>query len=128
MALFKQVKNIGYNIKIKPEFEKLPLKKLFISSAIISASTIIVGVLAQIILPPEIPLNYGLPQTSDQLSKAIYIVIPSLVSLFLTAFNIFVSIKLADSYLKKTLAFTSLSVSILSFITTYKIIFLVSTL
>lgn len=128
MALFKQVKNISYKIKIKPEFEKLPLKKLFIASAIISISTIIIGIIAQIILPPEIPLNYGLPQTKDQLSKSIFITIPSLVSLFLTASNIFLSIKLTDSYLKKTLAFTSLSVSILSFITTYKIIFLVSSL
>ncbi len=125
MALSTKIKNIGY---INPEFEKLPLKKLFVASFFISIATIILGMVAQFILPPEVPLYYGLPQTRDQIAPSLFIVLPSLVSITITVLNAVFSIKTHDNYLKKALAFTSIAVSILATITTYKIVFLVGSL
>lgn len=121
MAILKQV-------KLNPAFEKLPLKNLFIYSVVISTITLISGLLAQIILPPEIPLFYGLPQTTVQLSSSFMIILPSLISIFITLINAFMSIKVDDNYLKKVLAFTTISVSILGTITTFKIISLVGSI
>lgn len=125
MALSTKIKNIGKSVKLNPEFEKLPLKKLFVSSFFISVFAIIFGLLSQFILPPEIPLYYGLPQTTEQLAPSIFIILPSLISIAITVLNAVFSIKSHDNYLKRALAFASISIAILSIITTTKIVFLV---
>ncbi len=112
--------------KVKPEFERLPLKKLFIVAFFVSISVILVTLISQVILPPQIPLYFGLPQTSAQLVRPILLILPSLISILITIMNTVISIKISDSYIKKTLAFTSIAVSILSTIATIKIVFLVS--
>lgn len=119
MAIFK---------KIKPEFEKLPLKKLFLTIIVISLVTVLFGLVSQIFLPPQIPLFFGLPQTKSQLAPSILIVLPSLISIFISLTNVFISIKIHDVYLKKVLAFSAITVSIMAAITTLKIIFLISSI
>ncbi len=119
MAIFK---------KVKPEFEKIPLKGLFIASFLVSAFGILIGIIAQFFLPPQIPLYFGLPQTNAQLAKPLFIILPSFLSLFISMINTIISIRVSDAYLKKTLAFASLAVCILAIVTTLKIIFLVSTI
>jgi len=106
----------------------LPLKRFYILPLIISITTIIFGLLAQLILPPEIPLYYGLPETPEQIAPSMFIVLPSLISIFITIINAAISTKIHDNFLKKTLVFASISVSILATITTYKIIFLVGSI
>lgn len=119
MAIFK---------KVKPEFERLPLKSLFVTTIIISTVTILLGLIAQIILPPQIPLFFGLPQTKSQLAPAIFIILPSAISILFTLLNIFISIKTHDNYLKKVMAFSAITVSIMASITTFKIVFLISSI
>lgn len=114
--------------KINPEFEKLPLKKLFVFAFSISIIATILGAVSQFFLPPEIPLFYGLPQTSAQLAPSIFIILPSVISMFLIVVNVFVSLRTSDIYLKKTMAFTSIIVIALSIITIYKIFILVNSL
>ncbi|MDO8341295.1 MAG: hypothetical protein Q7T59_04950 [Candidatus Woesebacteria bacterium] len=121
MALYKK-------IKFGPEFERLPLKKLFVYSFVINLITILLGLLAKLILPPEIPLFYGLPQTSEQLAKSIFIILPATIALLLTLVNAILSINIGGTYLKKTLAFTSIAISLLALIGTFKIIFLVGSI
>lgn len=121
MATLKQIIS-------NPEFERLPLKKLFVSSFFISLFTLVIGLVAQIILPTEIPLFYGLPQTNEQLAPSLLIVLPSALSIIITIANALISIKVDNNYLKRALAFSSISVSVLAIITTYKIIFLVGSL
>ncbi len=121
MAILKQ-------ITLSPEFERLPLKKLFVSSFVISAITILLGLAAQIVLPTEIPLFYGLPQTSEQLAPSLLIILPSVISIVITVINALFSIKVDNNYLKRALAFASIAASVLAIITTYKIIFLVGSL
>jgi O-antigen/teichoic acid export membrane protein len=111
---------------INPDFEKLPLKRLFVISVIISGILIIVGLVCQIFLPPQIPLFYGLPQTDSQLAPSILIILPPIIASLVTLINVGIAIKVNDNFLKKTLAFSSLSICILVTITTLKIIFLIS--
>lgn len=121
--------NISYKqIKLGPKFEKLPLKKLFVYSFIINIIVIILGLLSIYILPPEIPLFYGLPRTSEQLAPSFLIILPATVSFLLTLFNVFLSINVNELYLKKALSFTSIFISILSLIGTFKIIFLIGSI
>ncbi|MDP3917757.1 MAG: hypothetical protein Q8Q30_01110 [Candidatus Woesebacteria bacterium] len=109
----------------KFHLEKLPLRHLFIISLIINGVLVLSGLLAKFILPPEIPLYYGLPKNEDQLAKSIYIILPALISILITITNTVLSIISTSIYLKKTLAFASISITILSIVATYKIIFLV---
>ncbi len=111
---------------IKSEFEKLPLKNVYFFSLFFSAIIFIISLVSQFILPPQIPLYFGLPQTSDQLASSFMIIVPSLSSILIIIINILIAINLNDNYIKKTLAFGSISVFILSAITTIKIILLVS--
>ena len=112
-------------IKIDPRFEKLPLRHLFIISLVINCVLILSGLFAKFVLPPEIPLYYGLPKNEDQLANSIYIILPALISILVTIINAVLSVISNSVYLKKTLAFASILVTILSIVATYKIIFLV---
>lgn len=117
MALFTKITD-------KP----LPLKPLFITSIIVNFLFILLGLIGQLVLPPEIPLFYGLPKNSEQLAPSLFIVIPSLISLLIAVINAVISINIDGIYLKKALAFASISVCLLSVIATYKIIFLVGSI
>lgn len=119
MAIFK---------KINPEIDRLPLRNMFVFSFLTSSIVLFLGLISQLVLPPEIPLFYNLPLTTEQLAKSILIILPSAVSMLITTLNIVVSIKINDNYLKKSLAFASLIVTTLSSITTLKIIFLVGSI
>ena len=75
---------IYQKIIIDPRFEKLPLKKLILTSFVLNLIIIVLGLLAQFILPPEIPLLFGLPQTTEQLTPSIYIILPSIIALIIS--------------------------------------------
>ncbi|MFZ3301434.1 MAG: hypothetical protein WA152_01820 [Microgenomates group bacterium] len=134
MALLKQIKNPlsrlkdGVGIKIDSRFEKIPLKSLFLISIIVNILFILLGLVSQLVLPPEVPLFYGLPKNSEQLAPSLFIIVPAVISLFITVVNAVISINVDSTYLKKTLAFASISVCLLSVIATYKIIFLVGSI
>lgn len=111
---------------IKSEkLERLPLKKYYIFSFLLSLTVIVSGGILQLLLPPEIPLFYGLPVGEEVLTKSIFIITPALVSMFITVLNAYFSIFAESTYLKKVLAASAISVSVLATITTIKIVFLV---
>lgn len=117
MALLTQLKE-----------SNLPLKPLFATSVVINGIFILLGLVVQLVLPPEIPLFYGLPKNSEQLAPSIFIILPNIVSILLTVINAVISINVEGVYLKKSLAFASISICLLSVIATYKIIFLVGSI
>lgn len=119
---------IYQKIKMLPGFEKLPLKGSFIFSVVTSTVTIIFGLLSNIILPPVIPLFYGLPQTNAQLANGFAIVIPATISIVFTLLNAVISINSNSMYVKKVLAVSTILICILATITTFKIIFLVGSI
>lgn len=106
----------------------VPLKSLFVTSFVINCIFIIISLISIIILPPEIPLFFGLPKSNSQLAVNYMIVAPSLISTFLTICNFLISLKINGQYVKKTLAFTSVSITLLNVIATLKIIFLVGSI
>ncbi|HCR35570.1 hypothetical protein A2130_02530 [Candidatus Woesebacteria bacterium GWC2_33_12] len=120
MALPKQI--------IDPRFERLPLFKLIIVTIVTNIVVILLGILSKIILPPQIPIFFGLPQTEEQLAPALFITIPPIISLIFVLINSIMAINLESSYVKKSLAFASLAVTLLSTIAVFKIIFLVGSI
>lgn len=127
MALLTQIKDRA-KIKIDSRFEKIPLKSLFVISIIVNITFILLGLVSQLVLPPEVPLFYGLPKNSEQLAPSLFIVIPATISLIITILNAVISINIDSIYLKKSLAFASISVCLLSVVAIYKIIFLVGSI
>ncbi len=101
---------------------------MFIFSFFLNVASMLLSLVAKLILPPEVPLFYGLPQTTEQLVPSLFVAIPSLVSIILTVINVLISINVEGVYLKKTLAFTTLLISILAAIASLKIIFLVGSI
>lgn len=112
----------------KEKFERLPLKKFYIFSFFLNVSILLIAFLSKYILPPEIPLFYGLPQSSQQISSSLLLFIPSSISLAITIINAYLSVFVDNVYLKKVLALSSILVSFLSTLTTLKIIFLVGSI
>jgi hypothetical protein len=117
MAILTQIKE-----------SNLPLKQLFTISVSVSFIFVALGLLSQFILPPEIPLFYGLPKNSQQLAPSIFVILPSVISMLLTIVNAIISINTDGVYLKKSLAFASIAICLLSIIATYKIVFLVGSI
>jgi len=105
--------------------EKIPFKDFVGGIILINILIIALVALVQIVLPPQIPLFYGLPEGEAQLTPSLSLVIPSLVSLVIMVINIAISYFLKDEILKKFLITTAIGVSIFSIVTTVKIVFLV---
>lgn len=80
------------------------------------------------LLPPQVPLWYDKPWGNDQLASPLWLFVLPLGSIAIYFANIIISIYFAADLLifTQTLALTSLTVSLLSFITLVKIIFLVT--
>jgi len=127
MLYIKKV-NFPKDIKVDPRFEKLPLKNLIIFSLATNLLFLLIAGLSTFILPPEIPLFYGLPKTSEQLVKSFLITIPSLITFILTIINSVIAINIEGQYLKKALAFVTILLTVLNIVTTYKIIALVGSI
>ena len=105
--------------------ENLPYKKLLLAFAILNLALIALIVVIQNHLPPEIPLFYGFPESEDQLAQSMWLTIPPIVALGITAVNAFISYILSDIFYKKILVITSFIATFFSTITVLKIIFLV---
>ncbi len=97
----------------------------FAQASAISIATILLVLIFQKILPPQIPLFYGLPRGEQQLAKTQALVIPSLLSLTVIIVNYTLSLFIDDDFIKKALVFTSIVSVFFSTITTIKIFFLV---
>ena len=112
-------------LNLKTESGKLPAKRLLYMSFCVSLFNIVLVLILQRFLPPQVPLFYGEAVGESQLTTNIGLTIPGVVAFSVTVINLIISLFLESVFLKKTLILTALSVSLLSFITTIKIILLV---
>jgi len=106
-------------------WKNLPFRGYVITSL---ALNVILGIVIFIIkdfLPPVIPLFYGLPSGTSQLVPTIGLVIAPTIGFNINLINITIASFVKDLFFKKTLAMSSMFVSVLVFITTLKIILLV---
>lgn len=97
----------------------------YLRAILISGLLAILVLILQGLLPPEIPLYYGLPKGQDQLASTISLTVPSLISIFIAILNFVISLFVKDDFMHKMLIFTTYTCLFLSAITTIKIIFLV---
>lgn len=88
------------------------------------ASTIAIIVLKGF-LPPIVPLLYGNPTGSGQLVPTLGLIIAPGISLIIIVINIILSLTVKNDFLRKTLAISTLLISVLTTITIIKIILLV---
>ncbi len=91
----------------------------------LSLLTCLIALLAQSVLPPQIPLFYGLPVGTEQLSPSYGLLIPGGLAFIINFVNLLLLSKIKDDYLKKVLLISSYIVAFFVIITTIKIIFLV---
>lgn len=125
--------------KTYSSFNKLALSWKIISKnwlvALVNKFVLVIFVLSIAIiiwrwklLPPQVPLWYNKPWGNDQLTGPLWLFILPIGSLTVYLTNIVLSIYFSADLLifSQTLSLTSLAVSILSFITLVKIIFLVT--
>ena len=105
--------------------DKIAFIKFVYTALIFNLLNVVVVVLMQKNLPPELPLFYGYTQSDQQLSTTFGLFIPGVVSLAITLVNTALSILIPNDFLKKTLSIASFVISLLFLITVLKIIFLV---
>ncbi len=108
-------------------WKNTPLKSFIFTSIAINLTTIII-IMVTIwikILPPVVPLFYGLPTGANQIVKNWELLIAPLSALIITFINFFLTYITRDLYLKKTLIVSATFISALSIITIIKIVLLV---
>ena len=76
-------------------------------------------------LPPQVPLFYGMAEGEGQLSRSIFLPIPSIAAIVVSIVNIFISLAVKDTFIKKILIVAGLAATFLATITVVKIVFLV---
>lgn len=113
------------NKKSKFFVKSIPLVKFLYAAFILGLLNIITTLLLKNFLPPEVPLYYGLAKSQEQLTTSFGLITPGAITLGVTILNTFLAYILGSDFLKKILVLSAFSVSIISFIATIEIIFLV---
>lgn len=104
----------------------LPFKNYILVSIGVNVLIIIaVLVLRKDVLPPEVPLFYGLPEGQEQLTNSFALIFPSIVSIFITVLNSIIASFIHDGFLKKSLIVSGIFSVFFPLATILKIIFLV---
>jgi hypothetical protein len=127
-----QMPRLKKNLKLqqlvkKPYFDisKIPFLKLIMVSIFLNLICILGIFIARNNIPPQVPLYYGYARGDKQLSSSSGLVLPSLIAIGIIITNTTISLFINSDYLKKALIISSLLVTVLSLITTVKIMLLV---
>jgi len=121
----KKAASIRIIKKSKLSIQRIPFVKFLYIAFIIGIFNILTILLVQQFLPPEVPLYYGLAKGQEQLTTSLGLITPGLVSLGIAIINTFIAYAISNDFLQKTLVITAFSTSIISFIATIEIVFLV---
>jgi len=121
----KKLLKLQLSAKSQKKIEDIPFKKFLYVSAVINIVTISFVVISRKYLPPIVPLFYGLAKSESQLAPNIYLVLPNTLASLILFLNILMTFLFENDHIKKTLIVTPFIVTILSTITTIKIIFLI---
>jgi hypothetical protein len=106
-------------------WKNLPYKGCIYFSIILNAVSVIFILVLKRILPPVVPLFYGLPAGADQLTSNLGLLLAPATGFAITAVNVFISNMTRDIFLRRALIISSAFASILLAITVIKIVFLV---
>lgn len=86
---------------------------------------IILIFVSQKLLPPQIPLFYGMPEGEGQLASSLFLIIPCLSAIIISVVNVIAALIVGDGFLKKTLIIATIPITFFALITTVKIFLLV---
>ncbi|OGM81748.1 hypothetical protein A2434_00820 [Candidatus Woesebacteria bacterium RIFOXYC1_FULL_41_14] len=106
-------------------WKKVAFRNYFLAAFLLAIFTILIVFVIMNFLPPLIPLFYGKPTGSEQLTPTWFIFVVPGVSILITAANLFVNISTKDEFIRKIVAVSSLIISIMASTTVAKIIMLV---
>lgn len=107
------------------KIKTIPYVKIFAPLLVVNFIVVFIVIWLQPSLPPEVPLLYGRAYGEKQLIAKLGLTIPSGVVIFATLVNAAVSSLVSEKLLQQILVATSIVATILSLITTTKIILLV---
>ena len=107
------------------EVSKTPINQGLIIMVVLNLLIIALVLLLQKLLPPEVPLYFGLPEGEQQLVGSHFLIIPSTLSLFLVIVNTLISLVIKNDFLIKVLTVASYATTFFSAIATIKIFLLV---
>ena len=98
------------NVLTKNNLGKLPVpfKSYLLATFIINTLIIVIILLIQSKLPPQIPLFYGLPESEEQLAPSWALIVPSLAALTIGLTNLLICLFVKDEFIKKALIFSAL--------------------
>jgi hypothetical protein len=105
-----------------------PLKKFLTLAFVINLLVGLTAFLVQPLLPPQIPLYYGMAESERSVAPSLALVIPTLASLGILGLNFTLGFFIEDEFLKKTLVLSGLVASFFATIATLRIIFLVGSI
>lgn len=106
-------------------WKKVIFNNCFLASAILSVISAAGIIAVRTFLPPVIPMFYGKPTGAEQLGNYWLLFIIPGVSMLISAVNLFISVSIKDEFIKKILAVSSLTISLMATVTVVKIILLV---
>lgn len=115
--------NLPSKEKIKEA--KIPFKNGVKIILILNTIVIFLVLLLLKLLPPQIPLFYGLAEGEEQLASDWMLILPCLVSLTIIIINLVIALNLKDEFFKKILVLTGITAGIFAIVTVVKIFFLV---
>ncbi len=112
-----------------PKNIDIPLKPL-VAVSLFAATSLMLTILLfkNIVLPPEVPLFYGLAQGENQLAPSGLLVLPILVSVVFLITNTLLTFTTSDDFLRKVLAVSGVATIIFSTITVLRIVLLVGSI
>ena len=105
--------------------KKIPLIKVVYLSIILAFLNLLMPIVVQSKLPPEVPLFYGLAQGAEQLTGSLGPAIPGVISLIIITTNLTLALLIKNKFLQHILVLASFTVSMFSVITSIKIILLI---
>lgn len=107
--------------------EKFPFKGYMLTS--IAINVLMIAIVLVLIyfkrIPPQVPIFYGSPEGEEQLAANWLLTTPALASTIFLGINFLISGFVEDDFLKKILIIAGITATILSTITTAKILFLI---
>lgn len=114
--------------RLATQIKSLEFANWLVAGTAIGLVSVGLALVAQTILPPEIPLFYGNAQGADQLAGSFTLVLPGSLALGVQAINTLISLGLKDSFAKRILSLAGFAFAILALITTLEIVLLVGAL
>lgn len=106
-------------------WKDLPYKGCIYLSVFLNAASIVVILILKGNLPPVVPILYGLPVGTEQLTPTLGLLLAPLAGFIITAINTLISLFSKNVFLKRFLIISSAFVSLLLTIAIVKIILLV---